>query len=321
MPALRYLIVLSALCLLFGCEEPLTADGFNGYVEAEYLYATALESGWIISSAVREGDTVERGQILFELDKDRQVFDLSEAQASAAQAEAQYHDLSSGARPDEINRLDSQRKEALAAKVYAESEKRRLTTLRRKGVVAQSSVDQAVAEFNAANARVDSIDAQIRLAKLASRENTVLASKAALERAQNAVAKAQWRLDQRTVHARRAARVEQLYFREGEQLASGAPALALLPDDGLKIRFFVPQSQLINMPVGSKLGVKQDGTDKLVSAEVSYIASEPEYTPPVIYSVASRQKLVFLVEAKLASGSGLHPGQPVDIFLQAGRND
>ena len=321
MSALKYLAILSVLYVLFGCEESLVTDSLNGYVEAEYLYVSALESGWIVSSAVREGDTVERGQMLFELDKERQVFDLSEAQASAAQAAAQYRDLSSGARPDEINRLDSQRKEAVAAKVYAESEKRRVTTLRRKGVVAQSMVDQAVAEFNAANARVDSIDAQIRLAKLASRENTVLASKAAFERAENAVAKAQWRLDQRTVYARRAARVEQVYFREGEQLASGAPALALLPSDGLKIRFFVPQSQLANIPIGTMLDIKQDGVDKLVSAEVAYIASEPEYTPPVIYSVASRQKLVFLIEAKLASGSGLHPGQPVDIFLQAGRND
>ncbi|MEX1665373.1 HlyD family secretion protein [Zhongshania arctica] len=321
MPFFLRLSVMGALLLLVGCESSTTPGGFNGYVEAEYIYVSALEPGWVIASMVKEGDIVEKGQVLLQLDNDRQRFDLHEANTRVLQADAQYQDLATGARPDEINRLTAQRKEAVAARALAEVENRRLSSLREKGVAAQSSVDQATAQFNAADARVDRMDAEIRLAKLASRENTILASRAAFESAQTGAERAQWRLEQRTLYARRAGRVEQVFFREGEQLAAGVPALALLPEDGLKVRFFAAQSQLASFPVGSMVGVRQDGITEPMTALVSYIAAEPEYTPPVIYSVASRQKLVFLIEAKLAPNSGLHPGQPVDVFLGADGND
>lgn len=200
-------------------------------------------------------------------------------------------------------------------------ERRRVESLRKKGLTAQATVDKAITEFNAADARVDNIDAQIRLAKLASRENAVSAALAAFKTTQANVDRAQWHLEQRTVLSPRAGRVEQVYFRKGEQLSAGSPALALLPNDALKVRFFVPQSELPRFSAGVQLSIKQDGVAEPVSATVTYVASQTEYTPPVIYSVASRQKLVFLIEARLSSASGLHAGQPVDVFLQAASHD
>lgn len=318
---LKYLAVCIAVITLFACEHSSPENQFSGYIEAEYVYVSALESGWITTNAVREGDMVEEGQALLTLDKTHQFIELKAAKEQVEKAQAQYQDLVTGARPDEINRLNAQRKEAIAARALAGVERRRLAALRAKGAAAQSSVDQAIAEFNAADARVDSIDAEIRLAKSASRENTIAAAKAALNVAKTTVDSAQWRLDQRTVYARRAGRVEQVYFRQGEQIAAGAPILALLPDDALKVRFFVPQSKLANFPIGMTVSVKQDGVTEPVTAQVAYIANGPEYTPPVIYSVASRQKLVFLIEAALKPGSGLRPGQPVDVLLTGMSND
>jgi len=49
---------------------------------------------------------------------------------------------------------------------------------------------------------------------------------------------------------------------------------------------------------------------------VTFVAANAEYTPPVIYSVGSREKLVWLVEA-MPQGDAvrLSPGQPVDISV------
>lgn len=315
MAPLKILLAVVGLAFLCGCGESSTSASFNGYVEAELIYVSALESGWIVSNMVNEGDRVDRGQLLFELDNDRQRFDLNEALARFSQAEAQVNDLSIGARPDEISRLNAQLKEAAAARALAEVELRRISALRAKGLVSQSNVDQVKAEFNVAAARVDSIEAQIRLANLAARENTLLAAKAALNTTQVSLERAKWRLEQRVLRAPRSGRIEQVYFREGEQLGARSPALALLPDDGLKARFFVPQHKLSSVPVGTEVSVKQDGVVDDIIASVSFVSREPEYTPPVIYSVKLRQKMVFLVEAKLPAGSGLHPGQPVDIDL------
>jgi multidrug efflux pump subunit AcrA (membrane-fusion protein) len=67
---------MGAMLLLVGCESSTIPDGFNGYVGAEYIYLSALEPGWVIASMVKEGDIVEKGQVLLQLDNDRQRFDL-----------------------------------------------------------------------------------------------------------------------------------------------------------------------------------------------------------------------------------------------------
>ena len=58
-----------------------------------------------------------------------------------------------------------------------------------------------------------------------------------------------------------------------------------------------------------------DGCKAPVEARVTRVATQPEYTPPVIYSNAQRAKLVFLVEATPVSGAPtpLRPGLPLDV--------
>jgi HlyD family secretion protein len=62
--------------------------------------------------------------------------------------------------------------------------------------------------------------------------------------------------------------------------------------------------------------IYSDGAGAAVPARITFIASEAEFTPPVIYSVGSREKLVFLIEARLERGFSLRPGQPVDVRLK-----
>jgi HlyD family secretion protein len=52
-----------------------------------------------------------------------------------------------------------------------------------------------------------------------------------------------------------------------------------------------------------------------VNAKVSFMARAAEYTPPVIYSLEERNKLVFMVEARTDTPEGLRVGQPVQVSL------
>ena len=65
------------------------------------------------------------------------------------------------------------------------------------------------------------------------------------------------------------------------------------------------------LPIGDEC----DGCPAEVSATVSFVSTEPEFTPPVIYSNENRAKMVFLIEARPADGGGaaLRPGQPVEV--------
>ncbi len=108
--------------------------------------------------------------------------------------------------------------------------------------------------------------------------------------------------------------VEDTYFHPGEYVAAGSPVVSLLPPENIRIRFFVPQANLPMFVLGTPVTISCDGCEKPIKAKISYIASQSEYTPPVIYSVESRDKLVFRVEAKSeAFAPVLRPGLPVDI--------
>lgn len=110
--------------------------------------------------------------------------------------------------------------------------------------------------------------------------------------------------------------VQETYYLPGEFVPAGKPVVSLLIPENIKVRFFVPQSMLSKLSVGQPIHVWSDGNSAPIPAEISFISSKMEYTPPVIYSVESRSKLVALVEAKPCESSPLlHPGLPVSIVL------
>jgi len=112
--------------------------------------------------------------------------------------------------------------------------------------------------------------------------------------------------------------VDDTLYQVGEWVAAGRPVISLLPPDNIKVRFFVPEPRLAELQTGAAVEVTLDGAPAPLEARVSYIATEPEYTPPVIYSRENRARLVYMVEARFApdASAALHPGQPVEVLLK-----
>jgi len=108
--------------------------------------------------------------------------------------------------------------------------------------------------------------------------------------------------------------VQDTFFVGGEWVPAGRPVASILPPGNVKARFYVPETLLASMQIGRPLEIRCDGCQS-IDAKVSYISSQAEYTPPVLYSKESRGKLLFLVEARL-SNAQLRPGQPVDVRLK-----
>ena len=110
-----------------------------------------------------------------------------------------------------------------------------------------------------------------------------------------------------------AARVEDVMYQAGEWAAANAPIISLVPDDQVKVRFYVPQAMVSAYTPGATVAIACDGCASGMTARVNYVASRPEYTPPIIYSLTARDKLVFLVEAAPSAPRALMPGQPIDV--------
>ncbi|WDI32742.1 HlyD family efflux transporter periplasmic adaptor subunit [Hyphococcus flavus] len=309
---LNYLVFAGAAVLLVSCTSE-KSSGYVGYVEAEYVYVAPPEAGWLMALHVREGDVVSLGAPLFELDKDRQKAAFAAADARAAEAGAMAANIETGARPEEIQRFKAQLAEAEAALRLARAERDRWLPLVAEGNASKARGDQVTADYQAAVARVEAAKDAIAVAELGGRDAERQAASAATLAAVAARAEAEWRLTERKVKAKASGSVEEIFHREGEFVNAGAPVLAILPDNGIKVRFFVPQAEVSNFRVGASVLITADSVGDPIEARVTYIATEAEFTPPVIYSANARDKLVFLIEAKPVDASNLRPGLPVDV--------
>lgn len=141
------------------------------------------------------------------------------------------------------------------------------------------------------------------------------AAEATLRDAQARLNSSQTRLNRRSVFSRVTGTVQQVYYRPGEMVAGGRPVLSLLPPGNIKARFYVPESVLPNIGYGDEVRIACDGCGDGLLARVSFIAKQSEFTPPVIYSLEERSKLVFLIEALPLNPGKLRVGQPITVSL------
>ncbi|WP_424594806.1 HlyD family secretion protein [Bradyrhizobium sp.] len=139
----------------------------------------------------------------------------------------------------------------------------------------------------------------------------------ALRVAEARVNTSQTRLARRSGFAPVGGTVQQIYFREGEMVPAQRPVLSIMPPGNIKVRFFVPEPELPKLAIGDEVRVTCDNCAADLTAKIYFIATTAEYTPPVIYSLDERSKLVYLIQARPSRPDSLRVGQPVSVFFNA----
>lgn len=287
----------------------------TGYVEGEYTLVAPVETAQILTLAVQRGDRVAPGTALVELERRDAEIGLAEADAALAQAESQLADLLEGARPEEIEVIEAN---LASARLRAEEAGRsldRITQLAERGVATDAQKDDAETVAQVAAAQVAQISAELAVARLPARPQAIERARAAVAGAKAAREAVQWRLDHRSLSLAKPVTVVDIIRHEGEIAGPSAPVLSVLPDGAAKLRLYVPETRYADIAVGDLLSVGCDGCAEGLTARVSYVADDPEFTPPVIYSLENRQKLVYLVEARPEGDHALKPGQIIDVDL------
>lgn len=286
---------------------------YNGYVEADYVYVASSVTGRIRTLSVAEGDAVTVGGFLFDMDAGQQRATLRAANARVAQAEANLRNLETGSRDAEIAVIRASLEEARAARALAETTLARTENLSGRGIVTQARVDSDRSALDQASAHVAQLEAQLEVAELPARGEQVIAARATLDaaRAEAEVAAAQ--LDDMRTVAPITGRIEKVYYTVGEVASSGTPVVSILPPDALKVLFYLPETARAGFDIGETLALSCDGCADGIEAVITRMASDPQYTPPIIYSRDERHRMVFRAEARLAPGTGLLPGQPVTL--------
>jgi HlyD family secretion protein len=313
MTTTRIGIAFILFAVLAGCDRPDEA-GWQGYVEAEYTHVAPLETGRITALDVQRGDQVEAGAPLFTLEEDSQRAARDQAEAELHQAQSDLTDLQKGDRPEDLAIIQAQLDEARASLALSVPRLQRREKMVKGSIVGEEELDQAKSEILKDRGNIAAYEARLVQGRLPARDDKIAAAEKLVAARQAALADADWKLSRRQEKAPAAARVEDVFFRAGETASSGEAVVSLLTPDKLKLRFFVSEPELSGVSVGQKVGVACDGCPPNLTATVNFIARAAEFTPPVIYSLTRREKLVFLVEAKPDDlNQPWHPGLPVDI--------
>jgi HlyD family secretion protein len=308
---------LLVLCHLTGCNSS-DPKRFQGYVEGEYVYVASPLAGTLETLSVRRGVAVSAGVPLFALDAVPEKAARDEAERKVAVARANWEDAKKGKRPSEIESLEAQLKQAMAAVALSEKVMARQELLVRSNSTSREEWDRAHSTLDQDRQRVAQLEADLRTARLGSRSDQIAAAEANVRASEATLARAEWDLAQKRQSAPQGGFVFDTLYRPGEWVAAGRPVVALLPPENIKVRAFVPQTQIGTVKIGQGARVSVDGVAEPFLGKVSFISPQAEYTPPVIYSRESRAKLVFKIEIVFDAqiGANLHPGQPVDVELE-----
>jgi HlyD family secretion protein len=309
--ALRIFFLALALA---GCDKP-ASDAWQGYIEGEYVLLASPYAGQLQKLYVRRGDQIEAGKPVFALEQEAERAARTEADERMKSAQARVENLQAARRAPEIAALREQVNQARAALELSRANLAREQELFKKGFSPKARLDDARSASERDNARVREAEAQLRNALMPlGRDDERKAAEGEVEAARAALAQAAWRLEQKSVVAPVAGLVQDTFYVEGEWVAAGKPVASLLPPGNVKARFYVPETALSAVSIGRPVEISCDGCS-VISAKVSYVSSQAEYTPPVLYSKEARAKLLFLAEARL-EGAQLRPGQPVDVRLK-----
>lgn len=308
-------VVIPLALLLAACGRE--DDALLGTLERDRVELVAEAHEPIIAVAVREGEAVEAGRVLLQLDPAAVEARLARARAAARQAERRHEELLSGPRREQLREARALAQGA-AARAEAESQEfERVQALVADRLMPANALDRQRAARDSAIA--EDRASKERLAELehGTRSEVVAQAAAALDAARAEVTGLELSLARHTVTAPRAGVIDALPYELGERPPPGAPLAVLLAAGQPYARVFIPEPRRAGVAAGSPATVRVDGSDREWRAEVRYVSSQAAFTPYYSLNERDRGRLSFLAELVLTEPEAvaLPTGMPVEARL------
>lgn len=308
-------LVAVAVAATWAVRRP--ADGrlaVTGTIEAIQVDVGAKITGRIVELTVREGQPVERGQLLARLDSEELTAEAWRADAALATAEAQLRDLLAGSRTQEIEQARAALRQATVSKEWYERELARARELFAKELVAAQEVDRAKQAYDSAVANEVAARERLDLVQAGPRLHEVEVARARVAEARAAQALAQARLQQTRIVSPVTGVVLHKNVERGETVNPGVSLLTLLDPHDMWLRAYVPETDVGRIRLGQKASVMVDAyPGRAFPGTISEIGSEAEFTPKNVQTKKERVNLVFRIKIAIDNAGGvLKPGMPAD---------
>lgn len=300
-----------------GCESN-TAKTYQGYVEGEFVNISSSQSGRLDKLFIKRGESISKNTNLFALECENELLALQQVSAELFAAQATLLDYTKGSRPEEIDVIEAQLSQAKAASENAAIQLSQNKALFLANAASKTQFEDSTALAKSTAARVQELQHALNVARLPKRTDQISAQEARIAQLHSALAQAQWRVDEKALKSPYNALVFDTLYREGEFVPAGGIIVRLLPPENIKIRFFVPQAVAETLKISDSAVIISRADGQKIPVRITYISTEAEYTPPVIYSNETKEKLTYMIEATPSAKNAptLHPGQPVEVSLE-----
>ena len=314
MLAKRVVVILISL-VITACSDSNEGVAL-GTLERERVIHPATTNEILIDLPVSAGQLVEKGQVIAKFDAELQQAIVAKAQAQLAQATAFLEKTLNGARPEEVAAASAKVAAANAAYTQSEANFRRAKTLVKDKLASQETLDSATAARDETFANLESAKQNLNELTNGSRVEDINSAKAQVQAAEAELKVQQKYLSDLTIKAMRAGRVDNLPWHVGERVTKGSPVVIIQANSAPYARVYIPEPYRSKLNQGMTLTVRVDGIDKDIQGELTWIASEPAFTPFYALNQEERARLMYLAEVTLpTSENNLPTGVPAQVIM------
>ncbi|NHH88980.1 HlyD family efflux transporter periplasmic adaptor subunit [Pseudoalteromonas sp. MB47] len=314
MLAKRVVLILISL-VITACSDSNEGVAL-GTLERERVIHPATTNEILIDLPVSAGQLVEKGQVIAKFDAELQQAIVAKAQAQLAQATAFLEKTLNGARPEEVAAASAKVAAANAAYTQSEANFRRAKTLVKDKLASQETLDSATAARDETFANLESAKQNLNELTNGSRVEDINSAKAQVQAAEAELKVQQKYLSDLTIKAMRAGRVDNLPWHVGERVTKGSPVVIIQANSAPYARVYIPEPYRAKLNQGMTLTVRVDGIDKDIQGKLTWIATEPAFTPFYALNQEERARLMYLAEVTLpTSENNLPTGVPAQVIM------
>jgi HlyD family secretion protein len=279
---------------------------WSGTVEAHTIEVGSRVGGRVEAVEAREGQSVVAAQALLTLEKGdltaQRLIALGQLEQAQAALERVSGQALSSARRAEVLQARARLRAGQAAEDKARLDARRMHQLFEGGAGTRAAKENADLALRDAGAQAEALQAQLEQL-LAATPSDVKAASGQVDAATGRLQQIDVMLNELSIRAPRAARVESLELRPGDILAPNQPAAKLLEPAELFLRVYVPETQLGHVRPGQKVSIGVDSfPDRSFAGLVESVASEGEFTPRNLQTADERADQVFATRVRIDEG-------------------
>lgn len=300
---IRLLLCVPAFALI-ACEQDESPLPLVGTLERDRVALIAEASERVVEISVSEGKLVERGDILMQLNSERQEVEVRRARAERDAAAQRLAELVRGPRSEEVRAAQAQLKGAQDNLAVQTREYRRIADLVEQQLVAENDLDRAQNALETADAAVQSLTATLDALVVGTTAEELGQAQARLDAAEATLDALRISADRMTIRAPRRGHIESIPFRLGSQPRTGDTVMTMLADDAPYARIYVPEVLHAGVRPGLAAVISVDGVANQFAAEVRYISAEAAFTPYYSLTERDRGRLSFLAEVTLTGDAG-----------------